>query len=499
MVIHSLRMAGIVQTLHQIGAFIYQWYWIPLLLVYVAIIATILIENRNPTKTIAWIMVIVFVPIVGIVIYYFFGQKFKKIKIFRGQNQEKHVRLLKVWDRLVPIMDHNLEVLKQSLGPLSRVFTFLKNQRIAPPSLHNHVELLINGEQKFPELFRAIREATHHIHLEYYIFDPDDIGRALITLLEEKASAGVTVRVIADAFGSPKLRRRRKRFTTAGIQFIPFMPVTFTSLANGNYRNHRKIAIIDGHTAFVGGINISDRYVNNGRYPLYWRDTAVKIQGDAVNVLQTHFWMNWHLAEGEPFDLRDGYFHTTPAGPVGGAAVSFAFSDPGSNAPYNMEAMLLGIAEAAHTISICTPYFIPSEELSTALQLAAASGVRVELMLPARSDSFIVQHASFSFLKPLLERGVIVYLYEKGFIHAKTICIDGRLAYIGTVNLDIRSFYINFEVSAIINDLGLCAQLDTQFETDKADSTLMTREIWMQRHRWKRGMDSLCRLLTPLL
>ncbi|RQP15689.1 MAG: cardiolipin synthase, partial [Parapedobacter sp.] len=136
---------------------------------------------------------------------------------------------------------------------------------------------------------------------------------------------------------------------------------------------------------------------------------------------------------------------------------------------------------------------------STTLQLAAASGVQVELMLPARSDSFLVQHASFSFLKPLLERGVSVYLYEKGFLHAKTICIDGRLAYIGTVNLDIRSFYINFEVSAVISDRDLCAQLDTQFEKDKSDSTLMTRAIWMRRPRWKRGMDSVCRLLTPLL
>ncbi|MFC7525816.1 cardiolipin synthase [Parapedobacter sp. GCM10030251] len=499
MVIRLLRMIGIVQTLHQIGVFIYQWYWVPLLLVYVAIIVTILIENRNPTKTIAWIMVIVFIPVIGIVIYYFFGQKFKKIKVFRVQNREKHIRLLRVWDRLSPIMDDNLEVLRQSIGPLSRVFTFLKNQRIAPPSLHNSVELLINGERKFPELFQAVREAVHHIHLEYYIFDPDDIGLALIALLEKKAAAGVTVRIIADAFGSPKLRGQRRRFMNAGIQFISFMPVTFTSLANGNYRNHRKIAIIDGRTAFVGGINISDRYVNSGRYPLYWRDTAVKIQGDAVNVLQTHFWMNWHLAEGQPFNLRDGYFHTTPVSPLGSAAVSFAFSDPGSNAPYNMEAMLIGIAEAEHTVRICTPYFIPSEEVSTALQLAAAAGVKVELMLPAQSDSFLVQHASFSFLKPLLERGVTVYLYEKGFIHAKTLCIDGRLAYVGTVNLDIRSFYINFEVSAIIDDADLCAQLDEQFETDKLDSTPLTREVWMRRPRWKRGVDSLCRLLTPLL
>lgn len=492
-------MTGIVQTLHQIGAFIYQWYWIPLLLVYVAIIVTILIENRNPTKTIAWIMVIVFLPVIGIVIYYFFGQKFKKIKVFRVQNREMHIRLLRVWDRLNPIMDHNLDVLRQSIGPLSRVFTFLKSQRIAPPSLGNRVELLINGEHKFPELFRAIDEAVHHVHLEYYIFDPDDIGLALIALLEKKAAEGITVRIIADAFGSPKLRRQRKRFTKAGIQFVSFMPVTFTSLANGNYRNHRKIAIIDGHTAFVGGINISDRYVNNGRYPLYWRDTAVKIQGHAVNVLQTHFWMNWHLGEGASFNLRDGYFHTRPAGPMARAAVSFAFSDPGSDAPFNMEAMLLGIVEASHSVKICTPYFIPSEELSTALQVAAASGVHVELMLPARSDSFIVQHASFSFLKPLLERGVEVYLYEKGFMHAKTLSIDGRLAYIGTVNLDIRSFYINFEVSAVINDPDLCTQLDEQFEKDKFDSTRLTREIWMRRPQWKRGMDSMCRLLTPLL
>ncbi len=494
-----LSMTVVEQALRQIGALIGQWYWIPVLLVYLGIILTILIENRNPTKTIAWIMVIVFLPLVGVVMYYFFGQKYKRVKIFREQNRASHIRLLRVWDRLTPIMDDNLEVLKQSIGQLSRVFRFLKNQRISPPSLYNHVELLINGEQKFPELIHAIRSAEHHIHLEYYIFDPDDIGTTLISLLEERARDGVAVRIVVDAFGSPRLRWQRKRFAESGIEFIRFMPVTFTSLASGNYRNHRKVAIIDGHTAFIGGINISDRYLNNGKYPLFWRDTSVKIQGEAVNVLQMQFWMNWNLAEGQPFDIQDGYFHTTPSSPVGNAAVSFAFSDPGSIAPFNMEAILIGISEAEHTVQICTPYFIPSDELSTALQLAAASGVRVELMLPARSDSFIVQHASFSFLKPLLERGVTVYLYEKGFLHAKTICIDGKLAYVGTVNLDIRSFYINFEVSTVINDHELCRQLGEQFEKDKSDSTCLTLAIWMQRARWKRGMDSVCRLLTPLL
>ncbi len=486
-------------TLHQVGNFVSQWYWLPLLLVYLAIIATILIENRNPSKTIAWIMVIVFLPVIGMVIYYLFGQQFKRMKILKVQEKEKHIRLLRVWDRLNPIMDENIQVLHRAIGPLSRVFTFLRNQRIAPPSLHNEATLLINGERKFPELLQAIRTARHHIHLEYYIFETDGIGEEVIGLLAEKASAGVSVRLIADAFGSPGLKWKRNGLAKAGIQVISFMPVRFSSLANSNYRNHRKIAIIDGQTAFVGGMNISDRYRNDGKSPLHWRDTAVKLVGEAVNVLQMQFWLNWHLADGQPFELRDGYFHTAPAEPQGSAAVTFAFSDPGSPAPFNMEAMLIGIAEATDRVRVCTPYFIPSDELSTALQLAAASGVKVELMMPAESDSFIVQHASFSFLKPLLQRGVSVYLYKKGFLHAKTLSIDGKLAYIGTVNLDIRSFYINFEVSAIISDEGLCRQLDEQFECDKQASERLTMETWMTRPRWKRGADSICRLLAPLL
>lgn len=475
-----------------------QWYWVPLLLIYLAIITTILIENRNPAKTIAWIMVIVFLPVVGIMVYYLFGQKFKKIKVFRIQNRERHVRLLRIWDRLTPIMDANLLVLEQTIGPLSRVFTFLKNQRIAPPSLHNEVRLLINGERKFAALMEAIRNARHHVHLEYYIFELDHIGNQLIALLEEKVRTGVEVRIIVDAFGSPDFKRQRRRLARTGIQLVLFMPVTFSSLANSNYRNHRKIAIIDGHTAFVGGINISDRYINDGTRTLYWRDTAVRIVGEAVNVLQAQFWLNWHLEEGASYELTDGYFYRAPALPQG-AAVTFAFSDPGSLAPFNMEAMLLGIAEAQESILLCTPYFIPSDELSTALQVAAASGVKVELMLPAQSDSYIVHHASFSFLKPLLQRGISVYLYEKGFFHAKTICVDGKLAYVGTVNLDIRSFYINFEVSAAISDPQLCLELQEQFERDKTHSTLLTLEGWFARPRWKRGVDSVCRLLAPLL
>lgn len=223
------------------------------------------------------------------------------------------------------------------------------------------------------------------------------------------------------------------------------------------------------------------------------------IEGEAVNMLQVNFWMSWNQTDGDPFMITREYLCSKPFQFPEQAAVAFTSSDPGSVGPFNMEAILLAISEAKNRVQLCTPYYIPSDELSTALQVAAASGVEVELMMPAKSDSYFVQHASFSFLKSLLNRGVKVYLYNKGFIHAKTLCIDGKVAFIGTTNLDIRSFYINFEISAIISDLQLCVNLENQFELDKADSDLLTLKIWKNRSKWKKGVDSLCRLLAPLL
>lgn len=504
-----------------------QWYWLPLLVVYLSVILTILIENRNPSKTIAWVLVIVFVPIFGVVIYYLFGQKFNKIKLFQKENESKHRHLLSKWKDLQPYLSANLEKIEKSHGGLSRVFSFLWNQRVSPPILGNEVQVLINGEQKYPAVFEAIERAKHHIHLEYYIFEDDLVGSALLELLHKKALQGVKVRIILDAFGSPKLARRIKRLKDLNLETVVFLPVRLSSLANSNYRNHRKLIIIDGLTAFVGGINISDYYCNDfswlGRIDKgstgeniepstgastatntvqnkwFWRDTSIRVEGGAVNVLQTYFWLDWLFAGGAEFELMDGYLQTKPLRDSDGAAVSFANSDPGSPAPYCMEALLVAIAEAQECIRLCTPYFIPSDQLSTALQVAAASGIRVELIIPQQGDSYIVQHASMSFLKPLLQRGVHVYLYQKGFMHAKTVTIDQKLAFIGTVNLDIRSFYINFETACVIADDTISLALDKQFELDKLDSQYITLEEWKSREAWKRGLDSLCRLLTPLL
>lgn len=478
--------------------FLREWYWAPLALIYTGVIITILTENRNPTKTLAWILVIVFLPGIGLLLYFFFGRRFKKRRIFREKNKDEHRVFYDRWQDHRPILEQNLDRLDTELGDLAEVYRFLYNENISAPLMSNYVQLLINGEQKFPELFEEIRQAKHHIHLEYYIYEEGGIGSQLIELLLLKVKEGVKVRLIVDDFGSSKLKKERVLMQKGGIEFLRFLPVRFASISDSNYRNHRKIAIVDGDLAFVGGINVSDRYINNGKNKVYWRDTAVKIEGQSVFLLQFQFWLTWHFSEGPPYQLSDDYL-TEDIQNIGSSTVSFALSDPGSPAPYNMEAILIAISRAKESIQICTPYFVPTDQISTALQVAAASGIEVELMIPRHSDSFIVHHASFSFLKPLLKRGVKVYLYEKGFLHAKTICVDGKLAFVGTVNIDIRSFYINFEIASIVYDLTICKELKEQFAEDKAVSQFVDLTYWKKRSVWERGLDSICRLLAPLL
>ncbi|WP_437918276.1 cardiolipin synthase [Sphingobacterium sp. LRF_L2] len=487
---------------HELVEFVKEWYWIPLLILYFGVISTILIENRNPTKTISWVLVIVFLPFLGLLLYYLFGQKFNKVRRIKRVNQAQAVRLKKEWQSLEPYMEKDIARIKERIGNLSRVFIFLKNERLSSPTTGNRVQLLINGEQKFSELLSSLTNAKHSIHVEYYIYELDDIGSAILDILNKKAEEGVVVRLMVDSIGSSAMVKRMKRFKKTKILFKPFMPVNFTSLANSNYRNHRKIVVVDGEVGYVGGINISDRYINQSESSStrFWRDTSVKIEGPAVNMLQVGFWNSWNLADGHPFLLHEGYLRSIPLEKkCGDASVSFVSSDPASLGPYNMEAILIAIGEADKKIQLVTPYYIPSDELATALQVAAAAGIEVELMLPKKSDSYIVQHASLSFIKPLLERGVKVYFYTKGFIHAKTISIDEKLSFIGTVNLDIRSFYINYEIAAVISDAALCRQLDRQFETDKMSCERITLTKWKRRKTWKRGLDSVCRLLAPLL
>jgi cardiolipin synthase A/B len=485
---------------HAIAEFIGKWFWIPILLVYVGVIITILSENRNPSKSLAYILVIVFLPVIGLLIYYFVGRKptFKKQAFDRKRLMDKQ-KMEEYYQHLKPKMGEQLQLLEGTMGDMASPFRYLIYQNQSLITTGNSVTLLINGEEMFPALFTALENARFHIHIEYYIFTSDDVGDRVADILIGKQKAGVEIRVIVDDEGSNHIKQLPKRFKEAGIPFLKTLPVAFGSLANSNYRDHRKIAIIDGSVGFIGGINLDERYWNNGKHALYWRDTAVRIEGPAVNLLQVQFFLSWYFAGGKnEFGEMNDYFKAQAQKEANGI-VAIAASGPSSEVPYIMETILLALSQAKSTIRICTPYFIPPDVLTSALVIAAGNGVEVELILPAKSDSFAVQHASFSFIKPLLQRGVKVYLYEKGFIHAKTISIDSTLAFIGTVNMDTRSFYLNFEMTSIIHEPDLCKEMEESFAKDKQSSRLVTLEQWQNRPVFQRGLDSLCRLLAALL
>lgn len=471
-----------------------------MILVYAFIIITILSENRNPSKSLAYILVLIFLPFIGLLVYYFVGRKpvFKKL-VFKKKRIIDQQKMHHFYKQLAPQMEERLQMLEQNISDMALPFRYLYYQEQSLISTGNAATLLRNGEEKFPALFEALENAKSHIHLEYYILTADDVGNRIADILIQKQKEGIEIRVIVDDVGSNHIKDLPKRFKDAGIPLLKTMPVAFSSLANSNYRNHRKIAIIDSTIAFIGGINLDERYWNNKKHKLYWRDTAVRIEGPAVNLLQVQFFLSWFFAGGrDDFSGDDHYFNRNTEN-IGNAIIAIAASGPGSSIPYIMETILLAISQAKKSIHICTPYFIPNEQLTSALAIAASNGIDVELILPSRSDSFIVQHASFSFIKPLLQRGVKVFLYKKGFIHAKTISIDHSLAFIGTVNMDTRSFFLNFEITSLIYETRLCHALENMFAEDRNDSHLVTLKQWENRPAIQRGLDSICRLVAPLL
>lgn len=478
--------------------FIVEWYWVPLLLVNATAFVTILVENGKPEKTIAWLLVIIFLPVIGVLLYYFFGQKFKKEKYFKVLDKKYHIKIEETWEEQKQFIEHQIDMTEKYDSHLNDAFEYLVHTRSSIPTSNNKIDLLFNGEQKFLPLLEDLKNAKHHIHIEYYIFDEDHIGKQVLDILVEKAKQNVEVRLIVDDFGSSKFAKKQKYYSDLGVAFEIFLPVRFSSLANSNYRNHRKIIVIDGEIGYVGGINISDRYINPNRFNLYWRDTSIRIHGDAVKMLQMQFWLHWQSISQNTFDLTESYFPTLKV-KYDDLLTTFAFSSPGRSIPYVMEAMILSILSAKKSVDLCTPYFIPTESFKTALLATISKGIKVRLLLPDQGDSAIVQAASLSFLKPFMERGLEVYLYKKGFVHAKTVCIDGLLSYIGTTNLDSRSFIINFELSAIILNENIAQQLTQQFEKDLQDSYLFKLEYWTSKPWYYRSFASLCRLMAPLL
>lgn len=459
----------------------------------------IIADTRSSTKTLAYLLTVVFIPIAGIIIYFSVGVNYTKRQIY----SKKIMSTDSLQETVVELMhNRNIKNLGDNLEQEfdERIPQFLFNSNNNPLFNHNKVEVLQNGEAKFPKVLEAIAKATKTIHIEYYIIEEGAIATALEELLLKKAQEGVKVRVIYDDFGSSSIRKTVvKKMRKHGIEIYPFYKIKLLLFANRiNYRNHRKIIVIDGEVGFVGGINWSDRYANPNPRNLYWRDTHLYMEGPIVASLQAVFLADWNFCSNNPIEAIPSLFEGLNK-KVGNKSAQIAAGGPDYKMPTILYTLLQAIHNAKRYIYATTPYYIPDESLQNALCFMAKSGVEVKLLVPYKSDSTLVAAASNSYFKELLNAGVRIYRYKKGFVHAKTLAIDDQLSIVGTANLDYRSFELNFEVNAIIYDDEITQELRQSFETDLSYSEELDLKQWLKRNKARVLFEKIAGLVSPLL
>lgn len=461
-------------------------------------VVLIIQQKGDPLKTISWLLVLFVLPVIGIVFYFFFGKNYRKEKIFsrKGISDLEQMRIL-VQDTFIGLPQSSLFKNKK-LHQKMNIMRLLLNSSKSLVTEFNRVKVLNNGSNTFEAIFSAIEKAKDHIHLEYYIIDDDNIGNQLRELLIRKAKEGIKIRLIYDDVGCWSLPDEFiESMAEAGIEIFPFLPVRFPTLTYKiNYRNHRKIVVIDGQVGFVGGLNIADRYLEGNPDYGIWRDTHLQIEGEAVSSLQVVFLIDWFFVS-EQVIREEKYFRTEKADEH--HLVQITASGPDSDYASIMQAYFAAIASAQSSIYISSPYFLPNESILTALKTASLSGVDVRVLLPSRSDSKIVFWATRSYVTELLEAGINVYFYEKGFPHSKLLIVDGVLSSVGTANMDIRSFDQNFEISALIYDEAISKELQEYYLNDLANSSHITQDAWESRARWDSIRESVARIFSPLL
>jgi len=471
----------------------------------IAIVATclrIIYDTRSTSKTLAYLMLTVFLPVAGFIIYFCIGTNYRKRKLYSKKIVKDEQMQLRIKEQIYLESKRIWDTVPEEIHKYQKLAQLLLNDGMSYLGGNNKVEVLLNGEHKFAAVIEALKLAKHHIHIEYYIFDDDEIGNTLKDILIEKARAGVAVRLIYDDFGSRSIRKKViPELLEAGVEAYPFYKVLFIALANRlNYRNHRKIIVIDGCIGFTGGINVSDRYINKEDHPeqVYWRDTHVKITGTGIYYLQHLFICDWNFCASTELLPIPEFFREQKEF-VGDAVVQIAASGPDSDNPTILFSLIQAIGMAESEILITTPYFIPGESLLDALVVAALSGVKVILLVPGISDSKIVSAAARSYFAELMTAGVEIYQYQKGFVHAKTMVTDGQLSVIGTANMDIRSFELNFEVNCVIYDNDTADEMTRVFYKDLRDSKKINLEDWEKRPLLKQLPEKICRLFSPLL
>ena len=459
----------------------------------------IFLERKNPTKTLTWIMVLFLLPGVGFFCYVMFSQNISRQKLFRLTTFEEA--------NISNSLYHQMAAIKNKVFPFARPEAEKWADMIHLNQVYgssyftqdNNVEIFIDGNDKFRALFDDIRHAEHSIHVMYYILQPDELGLALIDLLAKKAREGVEVRLLLDAVGSRSINKEHYQpIIDAGGQVALFFPPKLKKInLKLNYRNHRKIVVIDSEVGYIGGFNVGEEYVSRDKKFGHWRDTHLRLVGGCVQDLDARFVLDWRFASKENLVMAHSFYPQIDTGRHSG--VQIISSGPDSPQTEIRTAYLKMITSAKKSISIQTPYFIPDDSIFEALKMAALSGVDVRIMIPCMPDHMFVYWATYSYCGMLLNSGAKIYIYNDGFLHAKTITVDDEICSIGSSNLDIRSFTLNFEANALIYDSDVSREVRHIFEEDMENSTQLTKQIYRNRSLIIKFKESISRLGSELL
>lgn len=465
---------------------------------FLLVIVLVFLEHRNPTSTWAWILVITFVPIFGFLLYLIFGRKLSRKKLFIWDNKSK-LGVKKAVENQLQLLDEGSFPIRELYQDNIDLFYLHLRNNDAILTQENEVDIFNDGRAKFDQLIKDLAEAKDHIHIQYYIYRDDVLGHKIADVLKLKAKEGVSVRFLYDDFGSRQLKHSFIRdLKNAGVIVESFFPSLIPKVNfKINYRNHRKVVVIDGKIGYLGGFNVGDEYLGKVKKYGYWRDTHLRIVGESVRSIQTRFILDWNQASKHQLILYDSaYYQAEPQGNVGMQIVSSGPDSDWEQIKYGYIKLLM---EAEDYVYIQTPYFIPDESLADAVKIAVLSGIDVRIMIPSKPDHPFVYWATYSYIGNMLEAGAKVYIYQNGFLHAKTIMVDGKIASVGTANIDVRSFRLNFEVNAFMYSEEVTQRLLAHFEEDIKKSELLTYEAYQQRSAWIKFKESIARLISPIL
>lgn len=459
-------------------------------------IVIVFVDRKRPAEMLAWLLLFAFLPVVGFLLFMLFGQKFFMRRRSRMQRREDVRSLLKTLNEQAKRSGPEVAVGPALKPPADQLSRLHYDQAGVPVLGGNALVIYTDGNEKFAALLRDIERAQESIHLEYFIWRSGELSRRLVDALIRKAKEGVRVRIVLDDWGC-KLTPHGvfKELVAAGGEVWRFLPVNLAWSFNANHRNHRKIAVIDGRIGYVGGMNVGDEYIGLRPSLSPFRDTHLRIEGPAVWQLQARFILDYTFASGRELCLRDEWLEPAAAGTT---AVQMVFSGPDAEEPYIRNGFLRMIQSARERIYIQTPYLVPDEAVLEALRIAALSGVDVRVMIPGIANNPVVHRVSLAYAGDLLKAGVKIYQYC-GFLHSKAILCDDSVLSIGTTNMDVRSFALNFEANAFIYDEGIVARFAEIFLEDIAASAELTREVYEARGHKERFLESVFRLLAPLM